>query len=244
VASEDVMAEYVYNRSNTKLIVSSYVNGRKPSAEELGYLIACMQSTGADVLKLVLDVEKITDLAPVFTMLTHCQVPPFQTKFKNIVIVAVYCILVGLLALNENYIVAYIFWGMFCLCLQIPLIALAVGSRGLISQLLGPKFGGFLVYGSLSDKAVPGMPTLLSLRQIYKLEYINADTKVFGLISNPVGHSKGPVLHNPAFRHTGYNGIYVPMQVDDVKEFFRTYTSSDFAGFRYRNHFFCSINYS
>lgn len=186
VASEDVMAEYVYNRSNTKLIVSSYVNGRKPSAEELGYLIACMQSTGADVLKLVLDVEKITDLAPVFTMLTHC---------------------------------------------QIPLIALAVGSRGLISQLLGPKFGGFLVYGSLSDKAVPGMPTLLSLRQIYKLEYINADTKVFGLISNPVCHSKGPVLHNPAFRHTGYNGIYVPMQVDDVKEFFRTYTSSDFAGF-------------
>uniref|UniRef100_A0A3N7GW43 Shikimate dehydrogenase substrate binding N-terminal domain-containing protein n=1 Tax=Populus trichocarpa TaxID=3694 RepID=A0A3N7GW43_POPTR len=186
VASEDDMAEYVYNRSNTKLIVSSYVNGRKPSAEELGYLIACMQSTGADVLKLVLDVEKITDLAPVFTMLTHC---------------------------------------------QIPLIALAVGSRGLISQLLGPKFGGFLVYGSLSDKAVPGMPTLLSLRQIYKLEYINADTKVFGLISNPVGHSKGPVLHNPAFRHTGYNGIYVPMQVDDVKEFFRTYTSSDFAGF-------------
>jgi 3-dehydroquinate dehydratase/shikimate dehydrogenase len=128
--------------------------------------------------------------------------------------------------------VAYIFWGMLCLCLQIPLIALAVGSRGLISQLLGPKFGGFLVYGSLSDKAVPGMPTLLSLRQIYKLEYINADTKVFGLISNPVGHSKGPVLHNPAFRHTGYNGIYVPMQVDDVKEFFRTYTSSDFAGFR------------
>ncbi|CAK7348231.1 unnamed protein product [Dovyalis caffra] len=186
VASDNVMSDYVYNRSNTKLIVSSYVNGRKPSAEELGYLIACMQSTGADVLKLVIDVEKITDLAPVFTMLTHC---------------------------------------------QIPLIALAVGSRGLICQLLGPKFGGFCVYGSLSDKAVPGMPTLLSLRQVYKLEYINAETKVFGLISNPVGHSKGPILHNPAFRHTGYNGIYVPMQVDDVEEFFRTYTSSDFAGF-------------
>lgn len=152
--------------------------------------------------------------------------------------------LVGLLALNENNIVAYIFLGMFCLCLQMPLIALAVGSRGLISQLLGPKFGGVLVYGSLSDKAVPGMPTLLSLRQVYKLEYVNADTKVFGLISNPVGHSKGPILHNPAFRHTGYNGIYVPMQVDDVKEFFWTYTSSDFAGFRYRKLFFCSINSS
>lgn len=113
------------------------------------------------------------------------------------------------------------------------MIALAVGSRGLISQLLGPKFGGFLVYGSLGDKTVPGMPTLFSLRHVYKLEYINAETKVFGLISNPVGHSKGPILHNPAFRHTGYNGIYVPMQVDDIKAFFRTYTGTDFAGFRY-----------
>lgn len=108
-----------------------------------------------------------------------------------------------------------------------------MGSRGLISQLLGPKFGGFLVYGSLGDKTVPGMPTLFSLRHVYKLEYINAETKVFGLISNPVGHSKGPILHNPAFRHTGYNGIYVPMQVDDIKAFFRTYTGTDFAGFRY-----------
>ena len=114
-----------------------------------------------------------------------------------------------------------------------PLIAIAVGSRGLISQLLGPKFGGFLVYGSLEGKSVPGLPTLVSLKHVYKLEYLNADTKVFGLISNPVGHSKGPILHNPAFRHTGYNGIYVPMLVDDIKEFFRTYTGTNFAGFRY-----------
>jgi 3-dehydroquinate dehydratase/shikimate dehydrogenase len=115
----------------------------------------------------------------------------------------------------------------------VPLIAVAVGSRGLISQLLGPKFGGFLVYGSLEGQSVPGLPTLVSLKHIYKLEYLNADTKVFGLISNPVGHSKGPILHNPAFRHTGYNGIYVPMLVDDIKEFFETYTGTDFAGFRY-----------
>ncbi|OAY49600.1 bifunctional 3-dehydroquinate dehydratase/shikimate dehydrogenase, chloroplastic isoform X2 [Manihot esculenta] len=186
VASDTNMAECVYNRPNSKLIVSSYVNGGKPSPEKLGNLIACMQSTGADVIKLVINVEYITDLASVFKILAHCQV---------------------------------------------PLIALAVGSRGLISQLLGPKFGGFLVYGSLGDKTVPGMPTLFSLRHVYKLEYINAETKVFGLISNPVGHSKGPILHNPAFRHTGYNGIYVPMQVDDIKAFFRTYTGTDFAGF-------------
>ncbi|XP_022758114.1 bifunctional 3-dehydroquinate dehydratase/shikimate dehydrogenase, chloroplastic-like [Durio zibethinus] len=186
VASDANMTEYLYNRSNSRIIVSSYVNGWKPSTEKLADLIARMQATGADVIKLDICVDYITDLAPVFTILTHSQV---------------------------------------------QLIAMAAGSRDLISQLLGPKFGGFLVYGSLGGKSIPGLPSLLSLRQVYKIEYMNADTKVFGLISNPVAHSKGPILHNPTFRYTGYNGIYVPMLVDDIKEFFETYTGSDFAGF-------------
>lgn len=114
-----------------------------------------------------------------------------------------------------------------------PLVAVAEGSRGLISQLLGPKFGGFLVYGTVGSRSIPGLPTLVSLKQVYDLERINADTNVFGLVSNPVGHSKSPILHNLAFRHAGYNGIYVPMLVDDVMEFFKTYTCVDFAGFRY-----------
>ncbi|KAM6558465.1 hypothetical protein CsatA_027704 [Cannabis sativa] len=145
-----------------------------------------MQSTGADVIKLIVEVHNIIDVAPIFHMLTHCQV---------------------------------------------PLIATAVGSRGLISQLLAPKFGGFLVYGYLKSHPIPGLPTLVSLKQIYELEHVNEYTKIFGLISNPVGHSKGPILHNPALRHIGYNGIYVPMMVDNVNEFFQTYTSMDFAGF-------------
>ncbi|PPS11880.1 hypothetical protein GOBAR_AA08753 [Gossypium barbadense] len=180
------MAEYLHNRSNTRIIVSNYVNDGRPSVEKLVDIIACMQATGADVIKLDLCVDYITDLAPIFTVLTHCQV---------------------------------------------PLIAMAVGSSGLISQLLGPKFGAFLVYGSLGGKPVPGLPSLVSLRQVYKLEYTNADTKVFGLVSNPVAHSKGPILYNPTFRHMGYNGIYVPMLVDDIEEFFETYSGSDFAGF-------------
>ncbi|KAI5675948.1 hypothetical protein M9H77_06898 [Catharanthus roseus] len=114
---------------------------------------------------------------------------------------------------------------------QIPLIAYSTGERGLISQLLGPKFGSYLVYGSLDGNTLPGVPTLNSLKQAYKVECIDPDSKVFGLVSKPVSHSKGPFLHNPTFRHVGYNGIYVPMLVDDLKEFFRVYSSPDFAGY-------------
>ncbi|XP_030521171.1 bifunctional 3-dehydroquinate dehydratase/shikimate dehydrogenase, chloroplastic-like isoform X2 [Rhodamnia argentea] len=114
---------------------------------------------------------------------------------------------------------------------QMPVVAYSVGERGLISQLLSPKFGGTLVYGSIEGKAIPGLPTLESLRKAYKVEYIDSGTKIFGLISKPVGHSKGPILHNPTFRHMNFNGLYVPMFVDDLKEFFQVYSTSDFAGF-------------
>lgn len=77
------MAECMYKRANSKIIVSSYVNGGKPSNERLGDLIACLQSTGADVIKLVIDVDYITDLAPVFQMLAHCQVFIYTIDFTN-----------------------------------------------------------------------------------------------------------------------------------------------------------------
>ncbi|EXC34679.1 Bifunctional 3-dehydroquinate dehydratase/shikimate dehydrogenase [Morus notabilis] len=185
VASDIIMIEND-KPSNSQIIVSSYVNGERPSRERLGNLIACMQSTGADVVKLIVEVNYITEVAPILQMLTHSQV---------------------------------------------PLIATAVGSRGLISQLLAPKFGGFLVYGCLKSQTIPGIPTLLSLKQVYKLDHVNPWTKIFGLVSNPVSHSKSPLLHNYALRHIGYNGIYVPLLVDNLKEFFRTYESMDFAGF-------------
>lgn len=172
--------------SKSQIIVSSYVNGGRPSRERLGNLVACMQSTGADVVKLIVEVNYITEVAPILQMLTHCQV---------------------------------------------PLIATAVGSRGLISQLLAPKFGGFLVYGCLKSQNVPGLPSLVSLKQVYQLDHVNPWTQIFGLISNPVSHSKSPILHNYALRHIGYNGIYVPLLVDNLKEFFSTYESMDFTGF-------------
>ncbi|XP_022745679.1 bifunctional 3-dehydroquinate dehydratase/shikimate dehydrogenase, chloroplastic-like [Durio zibethinus] len=114
---------------------------------------------------------------------------------------------------------------------KVPIIAYSAGERGLISQLLCPKFGGFLAYGSIEGNSIPGMPSLYSVIHTYKLGYLNSETKVFGLVSKPVGHSKGPLLHNPIFRHENFNVVYVPMFVDNLKEFFNIYSSHDFPGF-------------
>ncbi|KVH92227.1 Aldolase-type TIM barrel [Cynara cardunculus var. scolymus] len=173
----DIMEKRKFSQQKScKIIVSCFVDGVTSLKEDLSHLITRMQSTGADIIKLVTSATDITELSRIFHLLSHCQ-------------------------------------------------------RGLISQLLGPKFGGVLVYGSIEGNLVPGLPTLASLREAYGVEHIDADTKVFGLISKPVSHSKGPLLHNPTFRHVGYNGVYVPMFVDDLKQFFNVYESPDFAGY-------------
>ncbi|PWA89025.1 3-dehydroquinate dehydratase type I [Artemisia annua] len=183
----DIMEEHKLTQQNScKIIVSCFVDGETSLKEDLSHLVTRMQSTGADIIKLVTNATDITELSRIFHLLTHCQV---------------------------------------------PLIAYSTGERGLISQLLSPKFGGVLVYGSIEGNQLPGLPTLASLKEAYAVENIDADTKVYGLISKPVSHSKGPILHNPTFRHVGYNGVYVPMFVDDLKQFFNVYESPDFAGY-------------
>lgn len=174
--------------SNCKVIVSNHINGRTPSTEDLSHLIVKMQSTGADILKIVTTATNITDVSRVFQLVPRCQV---------------------------------------------PIIACVTGDRGLISQLLGPKFGGYLIYGSIESgkDSTPGQPKLADLTGHYKIGRLNRDTKVFGVIANPVGHSKGPILHNQAFRETGFNGVYVPLLVDNLADFLKVYSAPDFAGF-------------
>ncbi|XP_022718926.1 bifunctional 3-dehydroquinate dehydratase/shikimate dehydrogenase, chloroplastic-like [Durio zibethinus] len=62
------------------------------------------------------------------------------------------------------------------------------------------------------------------------MRHTGPDTKVHGVIGNPISHSKSSHLYNTAFRSTGFNGIYLPLLADDVSKFITTYSSPDFAG--------------
>lgn len=44
----------------------------------------------------------------------------------------------------------------------------------------------------------------------------DAATRVFGVIGDPVSHSLSPVMHNAAFAHIGYNGVYATFRTRDV----------------------------
>ncbi|KAF2298581.1 hypothetical protein GH714_024198 [Hevea brasiliensis] len=114
-------------------------------------------------------------------------------------------------------------------------IGLVMGERGFISRILAAKYGGFLTFGSIEAGVVsaPGQPTIKDLLDLYNIRQIGADTKIHGVIGNPIGHSKSPHLYNAAFKSVGFNGIYLPLLVDSVANYISTYSSPDFVGYSY-----------
>lgn len=96
-----------------------------------------------------------------------------------------------------------------------PTIALGMGAFGLMSRVLAPKFGGFLTFASLKPETTtaPGQPTIAELLSLYRFKSITRTTKVFGIVGDPVEHSRSPAMHNAGFDRVGFDGVYLPLPV-------------------------------
>jgi 3-dehydroquinate dehydratase/shikimate dehydrogenase len=104
-----------------------------------------------------------------------------------------------------------------------PTIALCMGDLGTCTRILGAKYGAPFTYAAFNKERsfAPGMLSFLELQKVYHFERINSETKVFGVIGDPVGHSLSPLIHNRAFQELGINAVYLPFRVPrgDVSPF-------------------------
>ena len=103
------------------------------------------------------------------------------------------------------------------------MIAIAMGPAGIMTRILGPARGSFLTYGSLDDESAtaPGQLTARELRDVYRIDRIDRQTEVVGIIGKPVGHSLSPQIHNAAFAAGRVNAVYIPFEVGDAVSFMR-----------------------
>ncbi len=103
------------------------------------------------------------------------------------------------------------------------LIAIAMGTAGLLTRILAPARGAFLTYGALDTEhaPAPGQPSAHELRDLYRVHTLNEQTEVFGLIGAPVAHSLSPHIHNAALAAVGLNAVYLPFEVRDANAFMR-----------------------
>lgn len=106
---------------------------------------------------------------------------------------------------------------------RVEMIAVSMGEAGVATRALAPVFGAALTYGSLERgrETAPGQLTARELRDVYRVQKLDADTIVTGLVGSPVAHSLSPHMHNAAFHARGLNAVYVPFDVSDVSAFVR-----------------------
>ena len=110
-------------------------------------------------------------------------------------------------------------------------IIIGMGRYGLACRVLYRKLGSMLTFCSNCDPAGVGLISARTMKELYRADEVNEQTKVFGVIGDPVGKSISPAIHNLGFKALGQNAIYVPFNVDDVRAFFELAELLNIQGF-------------
>ncbi|MBN2136775.1 MAG: shikimate dehydrogenase [Sedimentisphaerales bacterium] len=95
-------------------------------------------------------------------------------------------------------------------------IAFCMGPAGLISRILTKKLGSFLTFAGIDEKSTtaPGQLTVDEFKRLYRGDAIDPETRLFGVIADPVAHSLSPAIHNACFEHQHMNSLYLPLLVE------------------------------
>jgi len=103
---------------------------------------------------------------------------------------------------------------------QYSLIGLCMGEQGIISRVLGVRAGSVFTFGSsgVGEETAPGQVTARELRETYRIDMVDAATKVYGVAGDPVSHSLSPVMMNSAFRRENVNAVYVALHAKKLTD--------------------------
>ena len=96
-----------------------------------------------------------------------------------------------------------------------PLVALAMSECGLPTRILGPSLGSLFSYAAPrgGHGTAPGQVTIEAMRALYRVDKLTTHTRVYGVVADPVAHSKSPVIHNRGFQARRFDGVYLPFRV-------------------------------
>jgi 3-dehydroquinate dehydratase/shikimate dehydrogenase len=100
------------------------------------------------------------------------------------------------------------------------LVGLCMGEQGVISRVLGVRAGSVFTFGAVNDdlKTAPGQITARDLRNIYRIDQVDAATRIYGVAGDPVEHSLSPIIMNAALRRENVNAVYLPLHAKTMKD--------------------------
>jgi 3-dehydroquinate dehydratase/shikimate dehydrogenase len=99
-------------------------------------------------------------------------------------------------------------------------VGICMGEQGVISRVLGLRAGSVFTFGALSpgEETAPGQITAKQLRDGYRIEQVDAATRVYGVAGDPIEHSLSPQMMNAAFRRENLNSVYLAMHAKTLDD--------------------------
>lgn len=100
------------------------------------------------------------------------------------------------------------------------LVSMCMGEQGIISRVLGVRAGSVFTFASASsgEKTAPGQVTGQELRSVYRIDQVDAATRVYGVVGDPISHSLSPTIMNAAFRRENVNAVFLALHAKTLKD--------------------------
>jgi 3-dehydroquinate dehydratase/shikimate dehydrogenase len=100
------------------------------------------------------------------------------------------------------------------------LVSMCMGEQGFISRVLGVRAGSIFTFASATagEETAPGQVTAQELRSVYRIDQVDAATRVYGVVGDPIAHSLSPAIMNAAFRRENVNAVYLALHAKTLKD--------------------------
>jgi 3-dehydroquinate dehydratase/shikimate dehydrogenase len=100
------------------------------------------------------------------------------------------------------------------------IIGICMGDAGIISRVLGVRAGSAFTFAaaSIGEETGPGQIAARTLIETYRIDQVDAATKVYGVAGNPIRSSLSPIMMNTAFRRETVNAVYLALQANKLSD--------------------------
>ena len=102
-------------------------------------------------------------------------------------------------------------------------VGICMGEPGIISRVLGLRAGSAFTFAAASqgEETAPGQIAARTLLETYRVDQVDAATKIYGVAGNPIKSSLSPLMMNTAFRRETVNAVYLGLQTSKADDLFK-----------------------
>jgi len=103
------------------------------------------------------------------------------------------------------------------------IVGICMGEAGVISRVLGLRAGSAFTFAAANagEETAPGQIAARTLLETYRIDQVDAATKIYGVAGNPIGSSLSPLMMNTAFRRETVNAVYLALQTSKADDLFK-----------------------